>query len=320
MNNDKYFLLESRIKSDQYVEEIGVLATISIGIIVFRLIYMVNLLHAYSTEAIKQNKTIDKNLTKRFKEILPSTTTFDWKIRIIEDTETINAWTYGGGNLYITRGLVKLLTEDELMAVMLHEAGHSKELHVWQRIAVKEGGVALFLFLIVKLFGGFTETAGNMVGIGSVAYFAWKLISPLVGLAEAYWSRVNEFWADSWATKYGYGKHLISGFKKMIKANGGQRKACTSNLCRISRKLKSLYDSHPDMTKRIERVLESEEGKKAIKAANGNTSKAMFNLAKAAGVTSSDVEKFYEKDSGSSFIEKSKNFFKRDVEETFKTK
>jgi Zn-dependent protease with chaperone function len=242
----------------------------------------------------------------------------DWIVRIVEDENTINAWTWGGKNLYITRGLMNILNDNEIMAVMLHEAGHSKEYHIWQRAAVREGGFALFMFTIVKALGGFDDNAETAMGLGAIAYFGWKIISPIVGIAQAYWSRVKEFWADSWATKHGYGKHLISSFKKMVKASGGGRAPCKSKICKWSRAIKDLYASHPDMQKRIERVLNSEEGKKAVRASGGNVNKALFSLAKASGATHNDVQQLYNEKSNNSFAEKAKTFFKKDIFSVFR--
>lgn len=316
--NQAYYILENKIKQQEPVEEQVIIAG-AIGVVLFRLLFIVAVIWEYSTQAMKGNK-VEPRLTKRFNEVLSKKMHGkSWTVRVVEEKGVINAWTFGGSNLYITRGLMNILNEDEIMAVMLHEAGHSKEYHVAQRVAIREGGFALFLFLLVKACGGFDKgNDKNAEAIAYIAFFAWQIISPLVGIAEAYWSRVNEFWADSWATKYGYGKHMISAFKKMIKASGGERKKCKSKLCEWARKIEHLYASHPDMQKRIERILESEEGKKALRASGGDTTKALLSLAKAAGTKKEDVNEFYKEQDKSSFMQKAKNFFRRDVIAVFK--
>jgi beta-barrel assembly-enhancing protease len=55
---------------------------------------------------------------------------FDWKIKIIKDNETQNAFCTPGGNIYIFTGLLKFLdSEDQFAGIMAHEIAHAAGRH-----------------------------------------------------------------------------------------------------------------------------------------------------------------------------------------------
>jgi Zn-dependent protease with chaperone function len=90
-----------------------------------------------------------------------------------------NAWTSGHDHPYIvvTSGLLDLMNEDEIMAVIGHELGHIKSGHVLYRT------IALCITLLLTIVGDMT------LGIG-------RLIGRSIESALLEWYRKSEFTAD----------------------------------------------------------------------------------------------------------------------------
>ena len=90
-----------------------------------------------------------------------------------------NAWTSGHDHPYIvvTSGLLDLMNEDEIMAVIGHELGHIKSGHVLYRT------IALCITLLLTIVGDMT------LGIG-------RLIGRSIEAALLEWYRKSEFTAD----------------------------------------------------------------------------------------------------------------------------
>ncbi|MFL5667683.1 MAG: M48 family metallopeptidase [Ktedonobacteraceae bacterium] len=90
-----------------------------------------------------------------------------------------NAWTSGHDHPYIvvTSGLLDLMNEDEIMAVIGHEIGHIKSGHVLYRT------IALCITLLLTIVGDMT------LGIG-------RLIGRSIESALLEWYRKSEFTAD----------------------------------------------------------------------------------------------------------------------------
>lgn len=90
-----------------------------------------------------------------------------------------NAWTSGHDHPYIviTSGLLDLMNEDEVLAVIGHELGHIKSGHVLYRT------VALSITLLLTIVGDLTLGIGKLIGRGLEA-----------ALLE--WSRMSEFTGD----------------------------------------------------------------------------------------------------------------------------
>jgi len=95
-----------------------------------------------------------------------------------------NAWTSGHDHPYIivTSGLLDLMSEDEVMAVIGHELGHIKSGHVLYRT------MALGITLLLTIVGDMTLGIGRLIGRSLEAT-----------LLE--WYRKSEFTADRSSTK-----------------------------------------------------------------------------------------------------------------------
>jgi len=65
---------------------------------------------------------------------------FNWQVKIIDDSETLNAFATPGGYIYVYTGLIKFLdTEDQLAGVMGHEIAHADRRHSTRQMTSSYG-------------------------------------------------------------------------------------------------------------------------------------------------------------------------------------
>ena len=127
-----------------------------------------------------------------------------YTIRIIDD-ETVNAFSIPGGFVYIHKGLLdKIKEDDQLAGVLGHEVGHITAKHALKRIQNSYG----YLFLQVAAIGsGSANLAAGMNAVLTSLYFAY--------------SREDEFQADQLGVKYmkraGYDPNKIIDVLKILK-------------------------------------------------------------------------------------------------------
>lgn len=300
---DKYKMTSNEIQTNKYLSEITGVEIVIGGAIIQFIIYCIMLYRESSKMVDLSNE--NSKLTDKLTSIIGDGNV--WKVRLI-DTNYVNAFTYGGKNLYITSELFKLLTEREILAVMLHEAGHSSYNHLWKLQAIRQSGMASILYAIVVV----SSFASGPIGV--IAYFTYRFYCMFI---VNYWSRVQEFDADDFAIKYGYGKDLSDALKKLGKAHGNQLGSCTSNWCKISRKMTILTSTHPELKDRIESALKKSEAK-AIFSKERNFTKALLKISKLAGVSEQDANEAL--DSIDKEVKKNKiwEFLNRDVKDVFK--
>lgn len=127
-----------------------------------------------------------------------------YKFRVIDDNETVNAFSLAGGNIWVTSGLLNAVeNDDELAFVIAHEISHEDRKHNMRRVQI--------LFR-AKEFGG--EEA---------EYFA--MIAQ--NLATMPFAKYQEFEADEWGAylmhKAGYDtKGAIDFFNKLAQISGDE--------------------------------------------------------------------------------------------------
>jgi Zn-dependent protease with chaperone function len=144
------------------------------------------------------------------------------------------------GKIFITESLVKMLTEDEQCAVMLHEMTHVQRSHVQKHLAVQMGSSVVFgitMFLPIPLMA----KMGALVGITAVD------IAGRAAMLHQF-----EYEADAMTVRYNLHHQLASALRKL-------------DTCIQSMQLKwyvSAINSiaHPDMAKRIARLEKSING------------------------------------------------------------
>jgi predicted Zn-dependent protease len=117
------------------------------------------------------------------------TSDFVWKIRIIKDDATVNAFAVPGGFLYFYTGLIKTLeNEAEFVGVMAHEMGHVACRHSTNQLTKAYGLELMLSMLLGKNQNQWVQIASGLAS----------------GLIDLKFSRNDEYEADKCAVTYTY--------------------------------------------------------------------------------------------------------------------
>jgi predicted Zn-dependent protease len=148
---------------------------------------------------------------------------FKWKVKIIQDDSTLNAFCTPGGYIYVFTGILKYLeSEDQFAGVLGHEMAHADRRHSTRQMT-ETFGVQLLLEIV----------AGNKAAIKQIS-------GALIGLK---FSRNHEREADEYSVKYlcptEYNAAGGAGFFQKIQAQGGS-------------KIPEFLSTHPDPGNRVE--------------------------------------------------------------------
>ena len=234
-----------RIQEDdlQEIDPFTLSATAAVGTA-----YLVGAITTYLIAAsqMKSRIKVDKKLTKRLNEILDSKG--KWIIHIYPDPSP-NAFAIGGRNVFITTGLLKVLTHREVEAVLLHEVYHNKDKHIYKKLAYTHSFAYLIIFIAMSV-----SAATGAYPLGILTLFL------LIKVADIAFNRVAgrrfEIKADEHAIKFGYGKELISSLKKLEKILAERmKKIKCGTWCQFERKISEAIDEHPPAKKRVEIIL-----------------------------------------------------------------
>ena len=107
---------------------------------------------------------------------------FEWKVKIIEDDSTLNAFCTPGGYIYIFTGILKFLdSEDQLAGVMGHEIAHADLRHSTRQMTEMFG-----LQVLLEIIAGDSKSVK-------------QITSGLIGLT---FSRSHEKEADAKSVNY----------------------------------------------------------------------------------------------------------------------
>lgn len=88
---------------------------------------------------------------------------FPWRIRIIKDDTTLNAFCTPGGYIYVYTGLIKFLeSEDQLAGVMGHEMAHADKRHSTDALTRQYGISVLFDIVFGKDKGQLVRIAAQI--------------------------------------------------------------------------------------------------------------------------------------------------------------
>lgn len=165
-------------------------------------------------------------------------TPYRFKFHVLKDAQTVNAFALPGGPIFITRGLLKRLTnEAQVAGVLGHEVGHVVGRHAAEKMA--KGQLAKILV------GAVGVAASDDRGRGREAA---QVASFVANLAKLSYGREDELQADSLGVEFmsqaGYDpRALIDVMEVLAKASGGRRKA-------------EFLSSHPDPGNRSGRIRE----------------------------------------------------------------
>jgi predicted Zn-dependent protease len=90
---------------------------------------------------------------------------FAWRIRIIQDDETKNAFCTPGGYIYVYTGLIKYLdSEEQLAGVIAHEIGHADLRHSTRQMT-KSYGVDVMLSIIAGDQALIRDLTASIIGL-----------------------------------------------------------------------------------------------------------------------------------------------------------
>ena len=158
---------------------------------------------------------------------------WDFKFTVLDD-ESINAFTTGGGYVYIHRGIMAYMqTEAELASVLGHEIGHVTARHPAQ--AQTRGVLASVLATGAAIMTGSSAVA-EMANIGAEAWI------------QGY-GRANEMQADElglkYATKTGYRPEAMADMFKVLKAQESFEFQQAKDEGREPNIYHGVFDSHP---------------------------------------------------------------------------
>lgn len=177
------------------------------------------------------------------------------RLKIIHD-QSPNAFAIGRRTICVTDGLLNL-SDDEIMAVFAHEVGHLAYQHSAIQLLIGGGNLFISGFLIIiKAVCWIVTGIFALVGISTRSFwggFFMTLFGSLSTLLIWLWTkfcmlflmwsmRQNEFIADEYACKLGYGAILASVLDRHMCS------APTNGL------LKALYSTHPHSDDRVARL------------------------------------------------------------------
>lgn len=256
-------------------------AWIAVWTIAIAIVYAVIQYYASSTLAMAMTgaREITKKDNPRFYNIVENlsiTTGLPMpKVYIIEDNAP-NAFATGRdpkhASVAATTGLIDIMNDKELTAVMAHEMSHVKNYDI--RVSMIVFGLVCVIGIISDLafrmmfYGNRRrDNEGSPVGYALILIVA--ILSPIVaGIAQMAVSRQREFLADASAvniTRYPEG--MIDALKKLqshsqpMKSQNIATEAMYINNPLRKGFFSNLFSSHPPIEKRIERL---EHGKKTF--------------------------------------------------------
>jgi len=203
-----------------------------------------------ATASYRNSVKVDAPLSKRLNEILKSGN--KWIVHIFPDAGP-NAFAIGGRHVYITTGLLKILSDREIDAVLLHEVYHNKDMHVWRNVAAESS------FLYLCAFVAATAMFSGVAWPLAVIMFHIMRLSFRCIFAR-FRGRYFEIKSDEFAVKHGYGDELISALKKIEGwAKEHMKSQPCGKVCQLERKISEEIDEHPPVKKRIEIILRKQK-------------------------------------------------------------
>ena len=90
---------------------------------------------------------------------------FNWRLRVIQDDSTLNAFCTPGGYIYIYTGLLRFLdSEDEFAGVLAHEIAHADMRHSTRQMT-KMFGIQILLDVLAGDATALKQVTGALVGL-----------------------------------------------------------------------------------------------------------------------------------------------------------
>lgn len=218
--------------------------------------------------------------TNKIKQI----SNYDIEVYIVK-TGIKNAWNIGSKKLFITDSLMKKLNENEIIAILLHECGHYANYDVQKNIylvsPLSQILSAYIIFPLVFIPGGILLAILMRIIMANTIE---KLIRKHLH------GRKAEFLADSFASEYGYGQHLISALNKLtLEFKKEYCKNKNKTECKFAMDQIYFYDEHPQLFERkiniksknlkyTNKLLTDQKNKKLVKKSFLEIRRAMNEL------------------------------------------
>lgn len=145
--------------------------------------------------------------------------------------------------------LLKILSDDELEAVLAHELGHFKKKHIIKGMAISFATTLFALAILAWLMKAewFYTALGVSHASTYMALLLFTLVMPVFTFAFqplfSIFSRKNEFEADAFAAEQTDAKHLIKALVDLYREN--------ANTLTPDPLYSAFYDSHPPAPVRI---------------------------------------------------------------------
>ena len=117
--------------------------------------------------------------------------------------------------------LIKELSTDEIVAVLMHEIGHYRKKHIISGMILSfiQSGIMLFilsLFVSLPVLSQALGMSDASFHIGLITFgILYSPVSMIIGLMMNMLSRKNEYEADHFAARFGMGNALIGTLKQL---------------------------------------------------------------------------------------------------------
>ena len=159
-------------------------------------------------------------------------------------TDEINAFACGDGSIRVYSGLMDLMDDDELIAIIGHELGHVA--HQDTKKALKNAYVASAARDVVGSAGSYGAIIASLLGDLGEA------------LVSAQFSQAQEYKADQagfeFAIERGYGPHSMEkALNKLLSISGSSNNSLMAHM----------FASHPQTEKRVEKMKAAAESYEA---------------------------------------------------------
>ncbi len=181
-----------------------------------------------------------------------------FRLYVMEDS-SVNAFALGNRHIVVNTGSLQALTDEELEGILAHEMGHLQHRHTMVGLFTVGmswfGNVVCFVYtflIFISRLIAWIPIIGWLVALWIslvtwIHYLCSKLLYFPISLFNAFGSRRHEYEADGYAKEIGLAENLIHAFETMQRIYGDQKSGFFD----------SLWDDHPDLPKRIEKLRES---------------------------------------------------------------
>lgn len=209
------------------------------------------------------------NIQNRYKKIYNKD--LNLKVKII-DSSIENAIIFNDNLIVVTYALLKKSSKDVIEGVLAHEVGHYhngdtkfNQLNFINSIVSKNVESGVIINAIMFFISIFTRIPflGMFFGLFFIflffpflmIIFLFSLISEILSIFEAHISKIQEYKADEFSIKLGYGNGLLDFlYKDLENQENFEQLTSISNMTKSAFKI--IYSSHPASHKRIKKMEE----------------------------------------------------------------